>query len=311
MKILITGANGFVGSSLTEELRSQGHIVIKSVREVRAPDELCHGELDKKTFWKDLLPGCDIVIHLAAMVHFIKDSSKNKSSEYLRINSDATVRLAKESLKFKVKKFIFISTAKVNGESGYFDSIVCPKPNNSYAYSKWHAEKKLIKVFSKSSCDLLILRPPLIYGPCVSANFLNLIRLIKLRIPLPLSNIKNNRSLLFVRNLTSFISFYICQQNKIGVNTFFISDPTPISTPDLIKLISKAMGVNLILFPMNIKILYFFASLIGRKSELNKLTSSLTVDNLRLLKKMHWSQPYTTKHGIELTIKELIKKNDS
>ena len=311
MKILVTGANGFVGSLLTEELRSQGHIVIKSVRKVRSPDELCHGELSKKTSWKDLLPGCDIVIHLAAMVHLIKDSSKNKSSVYLRINSDATVKLAKESLKFKVKKFIFISTAKVNGESGHFDSIVCPKPNNSYAYSKWHAEKKLIKIFSKSGCDLLILRPPLIYGPCVSANFLNLIRLIKLRIPLPLRNIKNNRSLLFVRNLTSFISFYVCQKNKIGVNTFFISDPTPISTPGLIQLISKAMGINLILFPMNIKLLHFFASLIGRRSELMKLTSSLTVDNLRLLKKMRWSQPYTTKHGIELTIKELIKKNDS
>lgn len=214
MSVLVTGANGFVGSALVPELILQGYDVKQLVRTKNS-----YAKSNIKTFYidsidnnidfKKLLAGVDVVIHLAARVHVMREIYSNSLNEYRRINVDATLNLARQAASYGIKRFIFVSSVKVNGEltekNSQFTADDKPNPADAYSISKMEAETALRMLSKETDMDLVILRPPLIYGPGVKANFFSMMQLLYKNPPLPFGNIKNNRSLVYIYNLVDLI----------------------------------------------------------------------------------------------------------
>ncbi len=315
MLIAVTGSNGFIGKHLCNYLEKIGFIV-RPIQRVKEKNVFQIKDLKDNNNWERVLKGADIVIHCASKVHsFEKESEKSKLS-YELINVSATEKIAKEAAKLRIKKFIYLSTIKVYGEKTLMgnpfknDSIV--NPIDSYSRSKYRAEEILRNISIKYGLKIIIIRIPLVYGPFVGANFLSLIKLIKLQIPLPFKNIKNKRSIIFVGNLVEFISK--CITNSSADNRLFVvSDSYPVSTKELIILISESLKKRLFLFKLPIKILKLFGKMTRNQSKIDRIISSLEVDPKQTFDFFNWKPPYSTKEGIDITIswfkKEFNKKN--
>lgn len=310
MKIAVTGSSGFIGRSLCPALLNRGYAVRSAVRSLQSvsrdldnTEKVAVGDISSDTDWQDTLRGIDVVIHLAALVHVMKAASEDRFAEYRQINTDGTARLALMAAEAGVKRFVFLSSIKVNGEAtevlGFSESDT-PNPKDNYAISKWEAEQTLHKVAKDTGMEIVILRPPLVYGPHVRANFLRLLDMVNKNIPLPLSSINNKRSMIYIGNLIDVI--VRCIKNPNAANQIFLlSDGHDVSTPDLIRMIAEAMGKKARLFPCPVSFLKMIGKITGKTAEVERLVSSLRIDNTKIRRELNWTPPFTMEHGIRMT----------
>ena len=307
--ILITGANGFIGRNLCVFLKEKGYFVRGSVRndayDIHGADEYIQaGDIDESTDWREALAGIDTVIHLAARVHIMNDSAADPVEAFRKVNVLGTERLARMAAKAGIKRFIFISSVKVNGEGAlraYVEKDI-PDPRDAYGISKREAEDALVRIAAEAGLQMVILRLPLVYGPGVKANFKNLIRIAGTGLPLPLKGISNRRSFLYLGNLMDAIITCVTHPLAAG-QTFMVSDEQDISTPDLIKMIACAMKKKTLLFSLPSGILKALCKIIGRSEELEKLTGTLIVDSSKIRNLLDWKPPFSLEEGIRETVK--------
>jgi nucleoside-diphosphate-sugar epimerase len=314
-RILVTGANGFIGRALCTTLSAKGYRVLAAVRDAAFPkragelDSVCVGAIDRHTDWRTIVKGIDIVIHLAAKVHQLDDKSQNRIDTYREVNVRGTSNLADCAASNRVKRFIYVSSIKVNGNekpTAYVESDV-PMPEDAYGISKMEAENQLKRIASASRLELVVIRPPLVYGPGVKANFLNLMRLVDRHLPLPFANIRNQRSFIFIGNLVDCILKCVAHP-KAGGQIYLVSDDRDLSTPELITLIASALDTRCILYPFPQKLLDAAANLFGKGDVVGRLYGSLTADITKIKKDLAWKPPFSAEYGLLQTAK-WFKKN--
>jgi nucleoside-diphosphate-sugar epimerase len=298
-RILVTGANGFIGRSLIQRLSSEGSFLIRAVyRNVKTllsdiGETVIIPDIGPDTDWTDALNGVKVVVHTAARVHLMHDTSVDPLGEFRKVNTAGTLNLAAQAAKKGVKRFIFLSSIKVNGEET-FDVPFKPEDKNipidPYGLSKYEAETGLKEISKKTGMEIVIIRCPLVYGPGVKANFQMMIKLVNSRIPLPLGNINNRRSLLALDNLTDFI--YRCINHpKAAGEVFLLSDGEDVSTSELLKKISRAMNKRLLLIPVPVSIIRFFSKIFHMTGVYRRLFGSLQIDSSKARKLLDWEPP--------------------
>lgn len=295
--VLITGSSGFVGQHLTPELTQQGYSLHPITR-------ANFGDITPASDWSQpLAHGIDTVIHLAARVHLMQDTANDPLAAYRAANTSSTLNLARQAAAAGVRRFIFLSSIKVNGEgrdTPYTEQDT-PNPSDPYAISKWEAEQGLLEIAAETGLEVVILRPPLIYGPGVKANFLRLMRWVERGIPLPFGSIHNQRSLLYIGNLVDAIR--ICIEHPAAANqTFLVCDNEPLSTAELIRKLAQASGQTAHLLKIPPRLLRSLLSLIGRGQEADRLLDSLILDNNKICRTLHWQPPFTADAGIARTV---------
>jgi nucleoside-diphosphate-sugar epimerase len=309
-KILITGVSGFVGQAVSTRLRRDGlHVLAGTTRQSNhdaGPERvpLYHvPEIGPETDWTQAVSGAEVVIHLAARVHIMKERSSDPFAAFRRVNSEGTKALAIQAAAAGVKRFVFISTVKVTGETspdtGFTERDVA-RPEDHYSTSKWEAEQALAGIAKTTEMEVVILRPPLVYGPGVKGNFNALFRAVHAGIILPFGTIHNKRSFLFVGNLADAI-VSVATHPDAGNQTFFVSDAENISTPELIQKISAALGkkARVINFPLSL--MKVCGLLIGKSSVIKRLISSLTVDINHIRTRLGWQPPFSMEEGLKKT----------
>lgn len=308
MRVLVTGATGFVGSTLVRALIRKTGIDVVGV--VRSPDAtLPKGAatfrvdgLTPEQDWGAVLPGTDAVVHCAARAHVMHEQSADPLAEFRKINVEATLNLARQSAEAGVRRFVFISTIKVNGEKTEagrpFNADQPPNPVDSYGVSKMEAEAGLQALARGTGMELVIIRPPLIYGPGVKANFLAMMRWLRRGIPLPLGAVtENQRSLVAVDNLVDLIA--ICLDHPAAANqTFLVSDGEDISTAELLRRLGAVLGRPARLFPVPAGLLRSAAAMLGRQEIAQRLCSSLVVDIGKTRDLLNWSPPVSVDEGL-------------
>jgi nucleoside-diphosphate-sugar epimerase len=309
-KILVTGANGFVGRQLCRTLRQEGFSVKAAIRQnLAAPAEDVHyvpvGDIGPDTDWTEALQGVGLVVHLAGRAHVRRESLSDSMAEYERVNTLGTIRLAQMAAAAQVERFLFISTVKVNGEETPeqpFLETDRPGPRDAYGVSKWRAEEGLLRLHQQGELPVVIIRPPLVYGPGVRANFLQLIRWVDYGLPLPLGSIKNKRSLVGLRNLANFITICLKHPSAPG-EIFLVSDQEDLSTPDLIRRIGGFLGRSAYLLPIPYRCLWIMAHMVGQKDALGKLCHSLQVNVEKAQKVLQWQPAFSVNEELKQTIK--------
>ncbi|SMC26503.1 UDP-glucose 4-epimerase [Desulfacinum hydrothermale DSM 13146] len=283
--VLVTGATGFVGRALVSVLSSRGHVVRSAVRRCGsgAPNEVAVGDLQapNRDSLKDALAGSDAVVHLAARVHVMSDSEDDPLAVYRAVNVVATESVARMAAEVGVERFVFLSSIKVNGEGTpggtAFTERDKPAPQDAYAVSKHEAERALHQVAQETGLQVVIVRPPLVYGPGVRANFLRLMNMVARCLPLPLGAVDNRRSLVGLTNLVDFLVTCLDHPMAVG-ETFLVSDGEDLSTPELIGRIAGAMGRPARLFPFPPGWLQAGGRLLGLEATVERLCGSLQVD---------------------------------
>lgn len=307
MRMLITGANGFVGRALCIHLAASSHAVCSAVRALSGlPEEVVVGSINKNTDWRAALAGCNAVIHLAARVHIMNDTEQDPLALYRATNTEATLNLARQAAQSGVKRFVFISTIKVNGEGrdAPYREIDEPSPEDAYAISKWEAEQGLQRIAQETGLEIVILRPPLVYGPGVKANFLRLMRTVASGWPLPLGGIHNKRSLLYLGNFVDAIRLCLEHPDAAG-QTFLLDDGQAVSTPELIRAVAQAMGRPARMLAVPVDALEWVGILLGKRAAVTRLTGSLYVDGAAIRTRLGWAPPFSMEAGLAATVAAL------
>ena len=319
MKILVTGANGFVGSALVRYLSlSNSYVVVGMVRNGSKflsdiPIERRYFDLSNNDSSVDDLNDIDVIIHVAARVHQMDDRSANPLAEFMDINCHGTLNLATQAVKAGVKRFIFLSSIKVNGEKSHPDKpFRYDDPHNSednYGKSKSEAELGLLKIARESKLEVCIIRPPLVYGPGVIANFSSLIKWASKNIPVPFGSIQNKRSFVAIDNLVSLI--VTCINHPKAVNTvFLVSDDSDMSVPRLYSIITNAHGKKARLFKINILLLKGIFRLIGKGAMINRLCDDLRVDINHTKASLDWVPVISVSDGIKQCVYPVNSNKD-
>lgn len=310
--VLITGATGFVGKQLCWRLVSEGLGVRAALRVANGTEALpaaCEpvviGDIGSSTPWGQALTGVGTVVHLAARVHVMDDSVKDPLVEYRRVNVAGTLNLARQAAAAGVKRFIFLSSAKVNGETtrpGFpFTERNPSDPQDHYALSKYEAEEGLCHLAAETGLEVVIIRPPLVYGPGVKANFRSMMHWVEKGIPLPLGAIHNQRSLVALDNLVDFI--VTCIDHPAAANqTFLVSDGEDLSTTELLRRVAQAMGKKPRLFPVSVGWLTPAAALLGKRAITQRLCGSLQVDIDKARKVLGWNPPISVDEGLRRAV---------
>lgn len=313
MKVLVSGANGFVGRVLGNHLDSHQYAVVPAVRSASGLlGEVVVADIDCTTDWRSALEGCDAVVHLAARVHVMDEAEQDPLTIYRAVNAEATLNLARQAAQIRVKRFVFISTIKVNGEGRNtpYRETDTPAPEDAYAISKWEAEEGLQQIAGETGLEVVILRPPLVYGPGVKANFLRLMQVIQQGWPLPLGAIKNRRSLLYLGNFVDAIRVCIEHPAAAG-QTFLVDDGQTVSTPELIRAMAKAMDRPGRLLPVPVSLLRMAGRIMGRSAAVSRLTGSLYLDSQAIQSQLEWSPPYSMQAGLEETVAAFVQDRAS
>lgn len=306
MKVLVTGANGFVGRALCARLDKAGHQAVPGVRRpCGMSDEKVVGDIDEATHWAEAVDGCQAVVHLAARVHVMHDTATDPLDEFRRTNVDGTLNLARQAAAAGVRRFVFISSVKVHGESTLpgrpFSERDAPAPQDAYGLSKLEAEQGLLAMAQATGMELVVIRPPLVYGPGVRANFQSLMRAVAKGLPLPLAAVDNRRSLVALDNLVDLIA--TCMAHPAAANQdFLVSDDEDLSTPELIRELARAMGKPPRLFALPMGLLRALAALTGRKSTLERVCGNLQVDMTKARTILAWNPPQSVREGLSQTV---------
>ncbi len=302
--VLVTGASGFVGSALCRALRARGTEVVETVRQGPGAGQAMVGELGADTDWRAALAGCNSVVHLAARVHVMADSNSDPLQAYRSVNVDGSVQLARQAAAAGVRRFVFVSSVKVNGEATTlrpFRADDAPAPVDPYGQSKCEAEAALRALAAETGMELVIVRPPLVYGPGVKANFLNLIRLVRRGLPLPLGSVANRRSMVALDNLVALLMVCTTHPNAPG-QTFMVSDGQDLSIAELIRMIASALGVAPRLLPVPPLLLMGGARLFGQGAMADRLMGSLQVDMDQTRSTLQWSPVVAPQAAINQTV---------
>ncbi len=324
-KVLVTGAGGFVGRPLCAELLHRGYRVRSAARALgRIPagmEAVAVGALDGGTDWTAALSGVDAVIHLAARVHVMKDASADPLAEFLKVNLHGTENLAQQAARAGVKRFVYTSSVKVNGErtlpistlspgpapspsggeeKNAFTESDEPDPQDHYGVSKWQAEQALQRIAEETGLEVVIVRPPLVYGPGVKGNFLSLLAAIDRGIPLPLAGARNLRSLVYAGNLVDALIACATHPAAAG-QTYLVSDGADVSTAQLANMIAGALGRSNRSFYLPPRLVRAAATMLERVEQLDRLFGSLRVNDEKIRKELGWIPPYSMEQGLRTT----------
>ena len=307
MKILVTGASGFVGRCLCEHLTKRGHLVTASVRSSETPpienisSSIVVGDLGPDTDWTKALRNQEAVIHLAARTHVMNETASNPEAEYLHVNVESTKRLIHQMSEQNVSRFIFMSSVKVNGEQTTvqpYSESQPSQPEDAYGRTKHQTE---LLISNSPDLKSTIIRSPLVYGPGVKGNFLKLIQLSERGLPLPIGIIKNKRSLIFLENLVDAVIQSLENNAAIG-QTYLVSDNADISTPELFRAVGNALNKPTRLFPFPVFLLRLAGLLFGKSGAIRRLAGSLRVDCNKIHKELGWKPPFSLQQGLDKTV---------
>lgn len=313
-RVLLTGANGFVGRRLSQELRANGW----RVREVvRRPSEIESSGVESVQIediaahpdWSEILQNVDVVVHLAARAHVMNDRGSNPLDLYRTVNVSGTARLAEASLEAGVRRFVYVSSVKAVGEGEYSppgspspiytEETPC-RPQDAYGISKLEAEQAMLQAARGGGMETVIVRPPLVYGPEVRANYLRLMKAVAHGIPLPLGAVQNARSMVYIGNLAHALSLS-CEHPNAAGETFLVADGEPLSTRELVERMGRAMERPARLFPVPVSFLRLAGRALGRLDEVDRLVGSLVVSTARIRERLGWIPPYTEDEGLRET----------
>lgn len=306
-RVLVTGANGFVGSTLCRTFTEGGLRVRAAVRTAQqcpdAADLTIVGNIGPNTEWESALAGVDVVVHLAARAHVLNDTAGRDA--YFDTNTAGTLRLAAAAARAGVRRFVFLSSIKVNGErtgAQPFRAGDVPAPLDAYGESKWLAEQGLHEVAAKSPLEMAVVRPPLVYGPGVRANFLRLMSLVRRGLPLPFGAIENKRSLISIWNLCD-VMLRLTTVARLPAHTFLVSDDRDLSTPELIRQLAAAMARRPRLVNLPAAWLQAVGRVAGRGPEIARLCESLRVDVGETRGLLAWKPPLSVEEGLMRTVR--------
>ena len=308
LRMLITGANGFVGKPLCSAAHKAGYLVTavtrKPARFGDGVENMVVSDFNQEVLWSEAMQDVDVVVHLAARVHVMKESVKDALSAYRLINVDGTLRLASYAAVAGVRRFIYLSSVKVNGESTRknrpFFADDAPAPEDPYGISKMEAEDALFRFSAKTGMEVTIIRPPLVYGPNVGANFASMMRWITYRWPLPLGAMTNQRSMVALDNLLDLI--LTCTEHPIAKGqVFLVSDGQDVSVTELLKKLAQMLNVPSHLIPVPVEYLRCIATIFGKKKIADRLCNSLQVDIGKTRQLLGWTPPMSLDQGLKKT----------
>ena len=309
LRTLITGSSGFVGRSLCARVKRSGHTLSYAIRAREKTQDL-HGtflieELNTSTHWNLAVRDVDVVLHLAARVHVMQDATADPIAAFREVNVGGSLNLARQAAAAGVKRFVFVSTAKVNGESTQpdrpFTEADIPNPQDAYSLSKYEAEQGLRQISADTGMEVVIIRPPLVYGPGVKANFATLMQAVQQGRPLALGSVNNRRSLVALDNLVDFI--IVCMTHAEAANqTFLVSDGNDLSTTELVRGLARAAGVSPRLLPVPVWALQAGAMLLGKEDEVQRLCGSLQVDISKARNLLGWRPPVVVEEGLRRAV---------
>lgn len=305
--LLLTGANGFIGRAVLDRLLGENSWRVRAA--YRSPPAespgcgVCHSpDLGPDADWKDSLRGADVVVHTAARVHMMRDSSADPLTEFRRVNVEGTLALARQAAVAGVQRFVFVSSIKVNAEStkdrGPFQADENPSPEDPYGISKFEAELGLREIAIETGMEVVIIRPPLVYGPGVKGNFANMVKVVEKGFPLPLGAVHNKRSMVALDNLVDLI--ITCLDHPAAANQVFLAaDGTDLSTTELLRAIAQEVGRSPRLIPVPAAFLMAGATMLGKKAVAQRLLGSLQVDISKARKLLGWEPPLTVEEGLK------------
>ncbi len=317
MNILVTGATGFIGRAVCAHLAQRNWPVRGCVHSRTAgprPDGvefLSVPSIDGSTDWGASLHGVAAVVHLAARVHVMRETVTDALAAFRKINVEGTVKLATAAADAGVRRFIFVSSVKVNGErtdGKAFTESDPPCPEDPYGISKWEAEQALQEHAARTGMEIVILRPPIVYGPFVPGNFRRLLKVVYAGIPIPLASVRNQRSLLYVQNLCDAIATCVEHTAAAG-QTFLVSDGEDVSTPELMRLLSESLQRPSRLLPFPPRLLSCGTTVLGFRQEAERLLGSLRVDSRKIRDVLRWSPPYSLRQGLRETAAAYISNS--
>ena len=308
--ILVTGGSGFVGSALLKQFLKDGFEVRASARSclstgLKGVQFHQIGDMTAATDWSAALKGMQAVVHCAARVHVMQDDAADPLQAYREVNVKGTLNLANQAAKAGVRRFVFVSSIKVNGEVTQpgrpFTADDIPSPLDPYGVSKLEAEQGLRRIEAQTGMEVVIVRPPLVYGPGVKANFASMMRWVARGIPLPLGAIQNVRSMVALDNLVDLLVTCLKHPAAAG-QSFLVSDGEDVSTTELLCRTAQAMGKKALLLPVPASVLELGASLLGKRSVSQRLCSSLQVDIEKTRWLLGWSPPLTLDQGLKKAV---------
>ncbi|MEZ5646629.1 MAG: SDR family oxidoreductase [Burkholderiaceae bacterium] len=303
--IAVTGANGFVGRALVARLAGQGPVrpLVRTPRDL--PGAVAVGDIGHDTDWTPALAGIDCVVHCAARVHMMQETAADPLAAFREVNVAGTRHLAESAAAAGVRRLVFLSSVKVLGErttaGKAFRSSDTPQPCDPYGQSKWEAEQALWEVAAATRMEVVVIRPPLVYGPGVGANFLRLAGAVRRGWPLPLGAVDNRRSMVALDNLVDLIA--LCTHHPLAAGgTFLVSDGIDLSTPGLIRAMAAAIGRPARLWPVPVWLLQLGSTLLGQRATVSRLVESLQVDITDTCRRLDWQPPVTPEDGLRRTL---------
>ena len=315
---MVTGSKGFVGRRVFELAVTSGWECVRSERralDVQLQDSgsTFYRNLDTSENWETALQGIDCVVHCAGRVHQLSGTARDGLAAYRKVNTNGTLHLAKQAAKMGVKRFVFLSTIKVNGEFTLedkpFRTNLEAAPKDPYALSKYEAELGLQKLAIDTGLEVVIIRPPLIYGPGVGANFRSMIKWVKMGIPLPLGNINNLRSLVYIDNLADMV-LRCCEHPNARNKTLLVSDDDDVSISRLLGLIASSLKRPNLMVPLPVWLIRFAIRLLGHNEIATRLLSNLQLDISATKNLIDWKPRYTVIQGVDETVSAFLKKNE-
>lgn len=314
MKVLVTGANGFVGSMLCKVLRERGDEIRPIVRRSNTSvvDAVVIGDIGANTDWAKHLDGVDVVVHLAARTHVVRETAADPLREYRDINVLGTERLARSAVQAGVRRFVYVSSVKVNGEvttSRPFRESDKPTPEDYYGQTKWEAEQVLSELAANTDMETVVIRPPLVYGPGVKANLLALLKAVHRGVPLPFGLVDNRRSLVALDNLVDALVAAIDHPRAAG-EVFLVSDGVDLSTRELVTKLAEAMGKKPRLLPVPSGFVGFGLRVLGKGDIYEKLFGSLQVDSAKIRERLSWKPVVSVDEALRATVEAYLKNPD-